>query len=112
MREPVQSPDDPGAALPPGASAPEPGATPGQGLTTSSKGTAPGPRLPHERDESAHEQRSTPQASEDVARQAHADAESGMQDTSYGQATDAAYHAQVTPGSTTPPPRRTGDKGD
>ena len=109
MREPVQTPDDPASSqsLPHGAPHNPPDARPGHGMTQSSKAGAPGPRLPHERDESAHEQEASPNTSPAEAQQAYKDAEAGLQDTSYGHATDPAYHQQVTPGSTTPPPKRT-----
>lgn len=107
MREPVQSPDTAGQGLPAGAPDNPPQQRPGHGVTQSSKANTPGPRLPHERDESAHDQQPTPATQSEVALQAHADAEAGLPDTSYAQATDAAYHQQVTPGTTTPPPQRT-----
>lgn len=108
MREPVQTPENPPRpGVPKGAPDYPEGAKPGHGLTQASKGGAPGPRLPHERDESAHEQGATPGSSTPESRQAHADAVSGQQDTSYSPVTDATYHRQVTPGSTSPPPRRT-----
>ena len=107
-REPVQSPQDADAGLPRGAPHNPPDARPGHGMTQSSKGGAPGPRLPHERDESAHEQVPSANTSTAEAQQAYADAEAGLQDTSYSHATDPAYHEQVTPGTTSPPPKRTG----
>jgi hypothetical protein len=76
-------------------------------LTQASKNGAPGPRLPHEHDESANQQQPSANTGMAEGKQAHADAVSGQQDTSYSPATDAAYHAQVTPGTTSPPPRRT-----
>lgn len=109
MREPVQTPENSSPPDTPPKGAPDypEDARPGQGLTTSSKGGAPGPRLPHERDESAHEQVPTANTSPAEAQQAYADAVSGQQDTSYSHATDPAYHEQVTPGTTSPPPKRT-----
>jgi hypothetical protein len=107
MKEPVQTPDNAGAELPKGAPDNPPQARPGHGLTQASKGGAPGPRLPHERDESAHDQQPSANTSPEEAQQAYADVKAGQQDTSYGHATDPAYHQQVTPGSTSPPPKRT-----
>jgi hypothetical protein len=107
MREPGQTPDDANAELPKGAPDNPADARPGHGMTQSSKGGAPGPRLPHERDESAHEQQSTANTSPEESQQAYADAARGLPDTSYGHATDPAYHQQVTPGTTSPPPKRT-----
>lgn len=107
MREPVQTPENAGSGLPRGAPENPPDARPGHGLTQSSKGGAPGPRLPHERDESAHEQQASANTSPEQSRQAYEDAEAELPDTSYGHATDPAYHRQVTPGSASPPPKRT-----
>ena len=106
-REPVQTPENPDAGLPRGAPDNPPDARPGHGMTQASKGGVPGPRLPHERDESSHEQVPGANTSTAEAQQAYADTEAGLQDTSYGHATDPAYHRQVTPGSTSPPPKRT-----
>lgn len=107
QQEPVQTPEDADTGLPRGAPHNPADARPGHGMTQSSKGGAPGPRLPHERDESAHEQMPTANTSPAESQQAYADAEAGLQDTSYGHATDPAYHQQVTPGTTSPPPKRT-----
>jgi hypothetical protein len=107
MKEPVQTPDNADATLPKGAPDNSPQARPGHGMTQASKGGAPGPRLPHERDQSAHDQEATANTSPEESQQAYADVQAGQQDTSYGHATDPAYHRQVTPGSTSPPPKRT-----
>lgn len=110
MREPkeaVQTPQDADPGLPKGAPHNPPEAQPGHGMTQASKGGAPGPRLPHEHDESAHDQEATANTTSEESQQAYADAEAGLPDTSYGHATDPAYHRQVTPGSASPPPKRT-----
>jgi hypothetical protein len=107
MREPVHTPQDTSPGVPKGASENPPGARPGHGITQSSKGGAPGPRLPHERDESAHDQQATASTSPEESRHAYEDVKAGRQDTSYSPVTDATYHRQVTPGTTSPPPKRT-----
>jgi hypothetical protein len=107
MRKPVQTPDNTAADLPKGAPDHPPEARPGHGVTQASKGGAPGPRLPHEHDESAHDQQPGANTSQEEGQQAYADVERGLQDTSYSPVTDATYHRQVTPGSTSPPPKRT-----
>lgn len=104
---PAQTPEGAGTAAPQGAASPPADARPGHGMTQSSKGGAPGPRLPHEHDESAHEQQPGANTETQEAQQAYADAQAGLPDTSYGHATDPAYHRQVTPGTTSPPPKRT-----
>lgn len=52
----------------------------------------PAPRLPHERDESSDEQAARHPSMERVGRQAHADLERGVADTSRSVETDATYH--------------------
>jgi hypothetical protein len=107
MRKPVQTPQDAHPDLPKGTPETPPGARPGHGITQSSKGGAPGPRLPHEHDESAHDQQPTANTSPEESRHAYEDVKAGRQDTSYSPVTDATYHRQVTPGTTSPPLRRT-----
>lgn len=107
MRHPDQAPDDPRERLPEGAGGPHPAPAPGRGMTQGSKGGVPGARRPDEHDESADSQAATPSTSPEIAAQAYEDVQRGLTDTSRGEASDEAYHRQVTPGTATPPPRRT-----
>lgn len=75
--------------------------------TRSEAGAPPAPRLPHERDESAHSTGAEPrpvieQASDDLAR--------GLVDTDRGAVADAVYRRQKTAAPKSAGPRRGGKR--
>jgi hypothetical protein len=99
-----ERPPPPSPGLPP-ASKP-PAAAEGHGLTVHSRGGVPGPRLPHERDESSDSQATTDSESVAVGQQAHEDVTRGLVDTDRGPVVDAVYHGDPspTPAHDTPTP--------
>jgi hypothetical protein len=82
--------------------------TPGEGRTEASKQKTPGPRLPHERDESADSQATVPAPAADVGAQAHEDLARGLEDTGRGPVMDEVYRRRVKPGPPRKSPRRIG----
>lgn len=63
--------------------------------TRAEKEATPGPRLPHERDQSAEAQ--APHEPPEVGRQAHEDLERGLVDTDRGPVLDRTYRRRVVP---------------
>lgn len=74
---------------------------PGQGRTQRTKQNVPGPRLPHERDESADSQAAAPV--DEAGKRAYRDAARGLPDTDRGPVLDRTYREKV---ATAPPSRR------
>ncbi|GAC1356478.1 MAG: hypothetical protein NVSMB34_10680 [Variovorax sp.] len=68
------------------------GATPAKdgGITKAEQGGAPSPRLPHEHDQSS-DQQSEGGTTPEVGKQAYADVQHGLVDTSRALETDRAY---------------------
>jgi hypothetical protein len=67
------------------------------GRTQASKERSPGPRLPHERDQSADSQTAPPVPQADIGEQAFADAGSAREDTGRMPVTDRTYRKQTRP---------------
>lgn len=69
--------------------------TPGVGRTERAKENVPGPRLPHERDESADSQQPGPPPQGEIGERAYRDAERGRPDTGRAPVLDRTYNDKV-----------------
>jgi len=99
--------EDRGANSPAGETA---GAPPhDSGDTAAIRNEHPSYRLPHQRDESTSTQAGRPGP---MQRQAHADAEQGLPDTSRGESTDQTYAREFRSDPVSTPPKRRAPPGE